>query len=128
MKFRLFSGAMVLAAAVTLIAGAPAGHRHLRLVKAEPAADGMVTTAPKEVRLFFSEVPEVRATRVTITNGMKKQIEVAAVHADEKDGKIVIAPITGAVEPGAYTVTWRTMAKDGHPVNGEFKFTMRSAD
>jgi methionine-rich copper-binding protein CopC len=127
MKVRLFSGAMVLAAAVTLIASAPAD-MHLRLVKAEPAVDGTVTAAPKEIRLFFSEAPEIRATRVIITNGAKTEIAVAAVHADEKDGKIVITPVTGAIEPGAYTVTWRTMAKDGHPVNGEFKFTMRAAD
>lgn len=126
MKVRLFNGILVLVAAIALIAGAPAD-LHLRLVKAEPAADGAVTVAPKEIRLFFSQEPEIRATKVIVTNGAKREITVAAAQADKTDGKIVFAQITGAIEPGAYTVVWRTMAKDGHAVNGEFKFTVSAA-
>ena len=32
---------------------------HTHLVKAEPAVDGTITEAPKQVRLWFNERPEV---------------------------------------------------------------------
>jgi methionine-rich copper-binding protein CopC len=34
----------------------------------------------------------------------------------------VAVPIRGAMPPGAYTVEWRTMAADGHPVSGRVPF------
>jgi methionine-rich copper-binding protein CopC len=42
----------------------------------------------------------------------------------EPDAGIVL-PIRGALAPGAYTVEWRTMAGDGHPVSGRFGFSVR---
>jgi methionine-rich copper-binding protein CopC len=128
MKIRRISGAaLLLMVAIVLMASAPAA-MHLRLVKAEPAADTTVTAAPREIRLFFSQEPEIRATKVTVTDAASTEVTVATAKADAKDGKIVIALITGAVAPGNYTVTWRTMAKDGHAVNGTFHFTLRAAD
>jgi methionine-rich copper-binding protein CopC len=128
MKIRRISGVALLSmVAIVLMASAPAP-MHLRLVRAEPAADTTVTAVPREIRLFFSQEPEIRATRVMITDAASKEVTVATAQADAKDGKIVIAPITGAVAPGIYTVTWRTMAKDGHAVNGTFHFTLRVGD
>ena len=123
---RLASTALLAVSATLSVAAVPA--MHLRLVKAEPAADSTVTVAPQEIRLFFSQEPEVRATRITIVDDSRNEIAVAAARADAKDGKIVIVPITGALVSGSYTVSWRTMAKDGHAVNGIFNFALRAAD
>lgn len=125
MSKRLIGSALLVLAIFSLTGGTLSG-LHLRLVKAEPAADATVTSGPAEIRLYFSQEPEIRATRVTITDAASKEVEVAAAKADATDGKIVLAAITGTVVPGSYTVAWKTMAKDGHAVNGTFKFTYKA--
>lgn len=119
-------GSALLVLAMFPLTGGTATELHLRLVKAEPAVDATVTSAPAEVRLYFSQEPEIRATRLTITDAASNEVTLAAAKAVAGDGKIVFAPITGTVVPGSYTVTWKTMAKDGHAVNGTFKFTYRA--
>jgi len=122
---RLASTVLLAASATLLVAGVPT--MHLRLVKVEPAAASTVTVAPEEIRLFFSQEPEVRATKITIVDDSRNEIAVAAAKADAQDGKIVIVPITGVLVSGTYTVSWRTMAKDGHAVNGTFNFALRAS-
>ena len=119
--------ALMAASVIVLGGSAPRGEHgiHLRLVRAEPAADSTVTVAPKEIRLFFSEVPQIRVTTVRLVNATQQEITVGEAKADANDGKIVMAPITVSVAPGTWTVSWRTMARDGHVVSGDYRFTLR---
>ena len=101
--------------------------RHLRLVRAEPAADSTVTVAPTEIRLFFSEEPVLLGTTIRVVGQDEKALEMGTPAKDAKDGKIVRGALKVALAPGAYTVTWRTSARDGHVVRGDFRFTYRAA-
>ena len=118
----------VTAASVVMLGGSvprAGSGMHLRLVRAEPAADSTVTVAPTEIRLFFSEAPQIRVTTVKLLDATSQEVTIGTAKADERDGKIVMAPITGTVAPGTWTVSWRTMARDGHVVSGDFRFTLR---
>ena len=44
-----------------------------------------------------------------------------------EDAKHLTAPVAATLAPGGYTVEWRTLARDGHVVNGEFGFTIAAA-
>ncbi len=96
---------------------------HLKLDRSDPKADATVDAAPTAVRLWFSQAVELPATRVTITDGAKQDVAVQALERAE-DGAIV-APIPATLPGGRYTVAWRTMARDGHVVRGEFAFSVR---
>jgi methionine-rich copper-binding protein CopC len=102
--------------------------RHLRLVKAEPAADSTITLAPAEIRLFFSEAPVLTGTTIRVVSVDQKVWEVNTPAKDAKDAKIVHAAFKAAPTPGVYTVSWRTSARDGHVIRGDFKFTYSAAD
>lgn len=96
---------------------------HLKLTKSSPAAGAELSSAPQAVSLWFSQPVELPVTKVTIVNSAKQQIAVKAlVSAD--DGAVV-APISEQLAGGSYTVSWRTMAKDGHVIKGDFTFDVK---
>ncbi len=96
---------------------------HLKLDKSSPTADADLTSAPASVQLWFSQPVELPVTKVTIANAAKQEIAVKSlVKAD--DGAVV-APVSGEMAAGSYTVSWRTMAKDGHVIKGDFSFRVK---
>ena len=47
---------------------------------------------------------------------------VAAVPSDTL---AIVAPVTGALKAGEYSVSWKTAGKDGHAVRGKYKFSVK---
>ena len=96
---------------------------HLRLVKSVPASGQLVTEKPTEIRLWFSQKPEVGLTVVRLLREDSTALEIGKVVATE-DSLSVRVPLDKALVPGAYIVTWRSVSKDGHAVRGSYNFTM----
>ena len=96
--------------------------RHLALRSSVPAADATVGRTLEEVRLFFTEAPQIDATSIRIADRMNELVASTEAAADGEDPlQVFIRPET-ALEPGSYTVYWRAMAQDGHAENGDFGF------
>ena len=114
-------------AALTLAAVPERGNSaslHLRLTASTPAKDAVVATAPKELALTYSAVPQLRISRVTLA-GPSGTITTGAIVQDSLTLRV---PITGAMTEGAYTVSWLTASSDGHPIRGTFGFTIRPGE
>jgi len=118
-----FRSVVATASALAMLAAAPA--RHTALVKSEPAKDAVVTVAPSSLTLWFNEAVPVAATRVRLMRG-GTAIALDAVSSRAADTSLVV-PIRGALADGLYTVQWATASKDGHPVQGSYRFTLRRA-
>ncbi len=101
---------------------AAASVRHLALKNSVPAADESVGGALKEIRLFFTEVPQVEGTSIRIADDMNELVASSEAAADGGDPSQVFIQPESALVPGAYTVHWRAIAQDGHAVNGDFGF------
>lgn len=101
--------------------------RHTRLVRSEPAKDSVVRVAPTELRLWFSETLDLAVTRVTLTDGNRQQVPTNALTRAEGADAPIVAPLNAALPDGNYTVTWSTSSKDGHPVRGTYRFSVRVA-
>jgi methionine-rich copper-binding protein CopC len=123
-RFALPSALLI---ALISMSAATTNRLHMALVRSEPAADSTVTTAPTSLRLYWTQAPKLPVTVTRLTNAANQAVALGSVKADEKDAKILVVPITGAVTPGVYTVTWRTAGDDGHILNGTYKFTFRAA-
>ena len=122
-----------LAFAVTFVAISATPHnadaaarRHLRLLRSSPAADTVLTAAPADVRLWFSESPELKVTTVRLA-GPSGAVELGQLSRGEAADAPIVAPVKGAMASGAYTLTWRTMSDDGHVMNGTEKFQLTAA-
>jgi len=115
------------AAAVALAIGlmatsAWAAPFHLHLLKSAPEANATVAAAPDSIRLSFSETPELKVTTVTVTGPASTAVALAPLAS--ADSATVVAGVKGKMSAGAYTVAWRTMARDGHVARGTFAFTV----
>jgi methionine-rich copper-binding protein CopC len=101
-----------------------AAARHLKLVRSEPAADSTVRTPPTTVKLWFSQRPELAVTRVVLTGATGAERVLAPLARGAAKDAPIEAPVGIALAAGPYTVTWRTMARDGHVLTGRFRFTV----
>ena len=122
-RFR-FAFALAALASLLVVGSASSHTRHLRLVSSAPAADSVVAP-PAEVRLTFSEAPQEGATRVRLLDQAENLVEVGAVVASD-DGTVFHAPVSATLADGHYSVVWRTMAADGHVVDGELAFEVKA--
>src|SRR5947209_511637 len=119
MTLRRLGALVALAAGLALAPAAPAS-AHALLLRTEPAPQTTVKTAPTAIKPFFSEPVEVTfgAIRVFDVNG--KRVDPGTLHR-VGDGSEVDVPVNG-LKDGTYTVTWRAVSADGHPVSGGFTF------
>jgi copper resistance protein C len=102
--------------------------RHLRLLRASPAADTVLSSSPDAIRLWLSEPTDAAVSKVSLATADGKAVAVGTLtRAAEKDAPLV-APIPSTLAAGGYAVTWKAMSKDGHVVNGTFSFRVRAAE
>lgn len=95
---------------------------HARLIRSTPAADARLARAPDSVRLVFSEgvVAELSQIAVTKPDGTVMHLRVTP---DPRDSHVLIAPL-GLLAGGNHRVAWRIVSADGHPVAGNFSFSI----
>jgi methionine-rich copper-binding protein CopC len=98
---------------------------HLHLLRSVPEANATVVAPPESIRLWFSQTPELVVTRVKVIGPGSSVVALAPLAS--ADSAAVVAAVKGRMAAGAYTVTWRTMAKDGHVARGSFAFTVGAA-
>jgi methionine-rich copper-binding protein CopC len=98
---------------------------HTALTKSEPAAGKTVTTAPKQIQLWFNEKIDVALSKIELT-GPSGKVELTAAHV--MGDKSLMAGVSGKVGEGIYTIAWQTAGDDGHVVKGNVKFTLKLAD
>ena len=116
--------ARALALALALICAAPrSALAHAHLKRSTPAAGAHVARPPAQLRLDFTEAPELAVTAVHLRDADGREIALGAL-AYASDRRTIVASITGAMEAGSYVVAWQTVGDDGHPVRGEFSFVV----
>jgi methionine-rich copper-binding protein CopC len=115
---RLAIGAAAVALASVLATAAPA-EAHTALTSSDPAK-GATVTSPARIRLTFGD--PVRFTGVVVVDAHGGHHESGKSQAVDNH---VTEAIAGVLAPGVYTVGWRVVAPDGHPVTGEYKFTVK---
>jgi methionine-rich copper-binding protein CopC len=96
--------------------------RHFALSSSVPAADASVSGALAEVRLVFTETPQLEATTIRLADQSNELVTSTPPTADGEDPRQIYIRPQAAWGAGHYTVHWRSIAQDGHTVNGDFRF------
>ena len=113
--------AVLTVTAVTLVTGPPAFAD--AALKQSSVRDGAVLSEPPgEVTLTFNEKLQERFTTVQVTGAGTEAVEVADATTD---GPTVIQRLPARLPPGEYTVAYRIVSADGHPVAGKLTFRLQ---
>ena len=117
-------------AVVLAFACAPGAWAHARLIRAEPKSGAEVTSAPKQIDLWFNELLEEGFNTVIV-------FPVADLTAEKKNNFVKGKPVVDShdhthlniqltpMPPGEYIIEWRVLSRDGHSAPGRSKFTVR---
>lgn len=110
---------LLLAVAAVLLA-APSASAHATLLGTDPANDAVLPEAPAAVTLTFDEPVTVWKTSVTVFDpeGERLDVDVQAVDSE------VVAELPDSLGRGSYTVNFRVISADDHPVSGGFTFSV----
>lgn len=102
--------------------------RHLRLLRSMPAADTVLTASPGAISLWLSEPTNAAVSKITLQSVGGGMVPLGKLTRESEATAPLVAKVPSLLAPGAYTVTWKTMSKDGHVVDGAFDFTIRAAN
>lgn len=96
---------------------------HGMLQKATPGDGDQLTTAPRELRLTFTEDVELAFARLAL-KGPGGPVALAPPALASDSARVLVGRIQGGLIAGTYTVTWQVAGADGHPVRGTYSFTI----
>jgi copper transport protein len=118
----------VLLAAWCLLVVLPAAPAwaHAALLESDPADGALLTEAPATVELRYSEPvgTSLGAVRVLAPDGSR--VDTGRVSLRD-DGHTVVAPLQPEMAHGTYTLLWRVVSQDSHPVTGASTFSIGHA-
>lgn len=97
---------------------------HATLESTEPANDALIQTAPGRVTLRFDEAVDAGLGGVQVIAPDGRRIDRGRVTSADGHRTLEV-PVTGSAE-GTYTVAWRVVSDDGHPLAGSFVYHVRT--
>jgi methionine-rich copper-binding protein CopC len=95
---------------------------HTELVSVEPATDQVMLTLPSEIKLTFGEAVLAEGTFASITTSAGSVETTVRVEAAD----VYVAIPADLVGPDV-TISWKTVAADGHPLDGETVYKLAEA-
>ncbi|MFE7443524.1 copper resistance protein CopC [Streptomyces chartreusis] len=122
---RLAARILVLPAALAgLAATAPQAAAHTELEGSSPGADASLAGPPPRMTLTFSDTMTEKYAQVAVTGPGGAS---AAQGEPQVSGKTVTLTLDPAAPVGRYTVGYRVVSADGHPVSGSYRFSVRKS-
>jgi copper transport protein len=119
---RLVWGALT--AALALLVTPDSAFAHGKLKASSPGAGAHLGIIPRELRLDFTEVPDLTFSRVSLIGPGGAAVALGALSYAQDSHRAVVAAIDVSLAAGTYTVRWQLAGDDGHPVRGDFRFTV----
>src|SRR5690625_1792159 len=115
--------AMCAAIALSVLWAVPAS-AHAQLLESDPPDGEQLDEAPASVELTFNEHIEQIGSQVVITDADGTEVQDGDPLIE---GPTLTQDLSEERPAGEYTVQWRVVSADGHPVSGEFTFEAAAA-
>lgn len=106
---------------VLFLLGAAPALGHASLIASEPATGAILTTAPGEIVLTFSEAASALAVHLIDVGGSRTALTDNAALAE---GNRIIVTLPPGLTDGTHLLSWRAASSDGHPISGTVIFSI----
>jgi len=118
---RLLGGLVTLTLALAaVVLGATAALAHNVLQSTDPAEGSTVPVVPEVVTLTFNEPVLFVGTEIMVHTADETMVNIGPPILVDNTAGIAV---TGDLPAGEYTVIYRVTSADGHPIEGQFRFT-----
>ncbi|WP_139140977.1 copper resistance CopC family protein, partial [Streptomyces oceani] len=116
---------MLATVCATLLGTATPAAAHTTLTGSDPAADTVVASAPERVTLDFSGGITLAERRIRVLDPDGDRADTGEL-LDQSEGERVTYATTlrDDLPDGTYTVVWKGVSSDSHPVSGAFTFSI----
>ena len=103
-----------------------AGHAsaHDELVGSNPSAGTDLHTAPTSIRLTFSDTVRDIGIAIRVEDASGAQLQTGKPVISDT---VVTQKLKASAVPGTVHVVWRVTSADGHPVSGNFDYSVNAA-
>ncbi|THA33457.1 copper resistance protein CopC [Streptomyces sp. A1547] len=107
-----------------VLGGAAPALAHAGLSGSDPADGAVLNAAPKQVTLTFTESVSFPDGALRVLSPASDRVNPRpAQHADGRENTARVE-LPGNLAQGTYTVAWRVVSADGHPISGAFTFSV----
>lgn len=122
-------GAWLFIACVLIILIPKSASAHAYIVKSNPAENEALKKAPAVVQIEFDEdiqVSSFNTLYVRDTSG--KRVDLKDANIDKKNKKLLEAGLKENLKNGLYSIQWKVISADGHPIQGVIPFRIGLAE
>ncbi|MBS3180356.1 MULTISPECIES: copper resistance CopC family protein [unclassified Pseudoclavibacter] len=102
-------------------AGATPARAHDQLIASSPSPDASLDTSPPDITLSYSANIMEIGPMIVLQDAAGRDW---ATGEPVIDGTTVTSAVDDTLPDGAYTVNWRVVSSDGHPITGTIPFTV----
>jgi methionine-rich copper-binding protein CopC len=95
-----------------------AAYAHASLLHASPAVNSIVSEAPQEVTLTFTDTLEAAFSNLTVTDGDGVEVSQGKAQVNNNTMRVGLK----SLKAGVYKVNWRAVSTDTHQTDGSFTF------
>lgn len=122
-------GILLFIACMLIILIPKSASAHAYVVKSNPAENETLKKAPSVVKIEFDEdiqVSSFNTLYVRDTSG--KRVDLKDAHIDKKNKKLLEAGLKENLKNGLYSIQWKVISADGHPIQGVIPFRIGLAE
>jgi len=94
---------------------------HTSLSSSNPTEGQVVTENLEQITLDFATTIEELSTMELVKDGNK--ITLGEIKVENKQ---LIGRISDSLDNGSYTIHWKIIGEDGHPISGEINFSVQT--
>lgn len=110
---------LVATCGLAVMTTAPAS-AHDSIVSSDPADGTELTASPAQITLTFSDEIQAVGGQVLLVDSAGSQVAAGPPSVDGTTAALAVPTLAN----GAYSVTWRVVSSDGHPIDGTFGFSV----
>ncbi|ULT56828.1 copper resistance protein CopC [Neobacillus drentensis] len=101
---------------------------HAYIIKSTPYENEIVNQAPQKVMIQFDETIQPSFHSIEVFDSEGKRMDQKNGGIDPKNPSIIESSLDENLPDGTYSVQWRVVSSDGHPVEGVIPFQIGNGD
>ncbi|WP_406457350.1 copper resistance protein CopC [Streptomyces sp. NBC_01622] len=107
-----------------LLGSAGTASAHAALESTDPADGSVLKSAPRSLTLTFSESVALLDDSFRVYDPDNRRVKTSSAHHAKDAGDTASVTLPAELGTGTFTVAWRVVSADSHPVSGAFTFSV----